>query len=114
MVIYALINVGLWQPLTTPNTNVIVVSSIIMIILSVGFFFMSLKRMQYQRIEQSAMFWISIGVLIYFASIFVMFTFLNWLISLNYENASDLFTMNRLLNIIHYLCFNIALWMKPE
>ncbi|MCE7993459.1 MAG: hypothetical protein HEP71_15840 [Roseivirga sp.] len=114
MAIYALMNVLFWQPLTTPNTNVIIVSCIIMITLSVGFFFIALNRMAYQRIERSAMFWISIGVLIYFSSIFVMFTFLDWLISLHFENASSLFTLNTLLNIIHYLCFNIALWMKPE
>ena len=70
--------------------------------------------MRYTQIERSAMFWTNIGVLVYFASSLVMFIYLTWLVPVNYHDVSNLLLVNVFFNTIHYLCFNIALWMDPE
>ncbi len=114
MLIFGILNLIIWQPLNTPNTNVIAVSGLIMITLSLGFLFSTLNRMRYRRIEKSALFWINVGVLLYFTSTLVMFVFLNGLVTVPVTYKIDILVLNIIFNIIHYLCFNIALWMKAE
>lgn len=114
MVVYAILNVIFFQPLTVPNTNVTIVSSVIMIVVSVLFFFRVLNEMRYAQIEKSAMFWISIGVLIYFASSLIMFFYLTGIAPAVLGDVEVVIMVNIFFNIIHYLCFNIALWMDPE
>ena len=112
--ILAFVNVLFWQPFSVPNTNVVTVVGIVFMFISISFFFRSLSKMLYRRIERSAMFWISIGVLVYFSSILLMFAYLNWLVPLGFDQTNNILFLNLFFNIIHYLCFNIALWMDPE
>lgn len=114
MIGYALLNTLIWQPLSVPNTNVVIVSGLIIISISTFFLFRTLDRMVYQHIEKSALFWISISVLVYFASTVLMFAFLTKLIPVEMNVTGSVLILNAIFNIIHYLCFSIALWMKPE
>ncbi len=111
---YALLNVYLWQPLSEPNTNVVLVSGVVLITMSTVFLFRTLNRMVYRHIEKSALFWISISVLMYFASTILMFAFLTRLIPVDMEITGSVLVLNAVFNIVHYICFGIALWMKPE
>jgi len=112
--LFALLNIVLWQPLNEPNTNATILTSIIMVIVAVSWFFLTLNEMRYSRIEKSSAFWICVGVLIYFSSSIVLFGFGNRLIEIELVDSISVWVIHILFNMIHYLCFNIALWMDPE
>lgn len=114
VIVFAMLNALLWQPLSSPNTNVVIVSGLILISISTLFLFRILNRMAYRHIERSAMFWISISVLIYFASTVLMFAFLTELVPWDMKVTGSVLILNAVFNVIHYICFTIALWMKPE
>lgn len=114
MIVYTLLNAFFWQPLTTPNTNVTTVNSIVFVGLALFWFFRILNELRYQYIERSSFFWINIGVLTYFSGSLVIFSFADWLDDIEFSDSVSVWIIHLILNIIHYLCFNIALWMKPE
>ena len=113
-IVFAVLNAVYVQPITTPNTNVVTVSGSIFIAASIVFLYRTLNHMTYTHIEQSALFWIITGVLIYFSSTVIMFVFLAKLTPVSMELMGTVLVLNASFNIIHYLCFNIALWMDPE
>lgn len=114
MLIYALVNVFFWQSLSSPNTNVTTVYSLVMILLSAQWFFMILREMKYDSLFRSSFFWINNGVLLYYSSSFVLFVFMFRVSNLDYHQIEIILYLNMFFNLIHYLCFNIALWMNPE
>lgn len=107
-------NALFFQAVFEPNTNVTTVSSVLLIGLSVSFLFRVLNDMRYDRLEKSAMFWINIGVLIYFSSSFALFTFGEELVPYSIESTINIWTLHIFFNVLHYIAFCIALWMKPE
>jgi hypothetical protein len=111
---FGIINVLFFQPLKEPNTNVTTSASIIYITMSVTYFFWVLSKMKYKRIEQSALFWFNIGVLAYFSGSLLLFSFADWLAHNSILDTINVWVVHIILNFIHYLCFNIALWMDPE
>ncbi|WP_422356697.1 hypothetical protein [Roseivirga pacifica] len=110
----AIANLLFWQSYNELNTNVIIVSSITLVVISVLSFFRILNKMVYTKIEKSSFFWINIGVLTYFSSSIVLFVFGDWLTQLDLEYSINVWLIHIFFNIIQYLCFNIALWMDPE
>lgn len=109
-----LINVLFDQPLHLPNTNMTTLISAIWILVSILYFFWVLNRMKYAKIERSALFWISIGLLVYYGSTFVLFAFGGQLVPVSLRETFSVWVLNVFFNTLHYLCFNIALWMDPE
>ncbi len=112
--LFGIANIIFWQPLTTANTNVTTVTSVLLIISSVALFFKILNDMRYKKIQKSALFWVNIGVLTYFSSSFILFNFADWLMPVSVEHSIDVWMLHIFFNVIHYLTFTIALWMKPE
>lgn len=110
----AVANLLFWQSYNELNTNVIITSSIALVVVSVLSFFRILNKMVYTKIEKSSFFWINIGVLIYFSSSIVLFVFGDWLTQLDLEFSINVWLIHIFFNTIQYLCFNIALWMDPE
>lgn len=111
---FGIINALFFQSVFEPNTNVITASSVLLIGLSLGFLFRVLNDMRYDRLEKSAMFWINIGVLVYFSSSFALFTFGEQLVPFSIESTINIWTLHLFFNFLHYIAFCIALWMKPE
>ncbi|MCE7993478.1 MAG: hypothetical protein HEP71_15935 [Roseivirga sp.] len=111
---FGIANALFFQSVFEPNTNVTTVSSVLLIGLSVSFLFRVLNDMRYDRLEKSAMFWINIGVLTYFSSSFALFTFGEKLVPFSIESTINIWTLHIFFNVLHYIAFCIALWMKPE
>lgn len=111
---FGIVNALFFQSVFDPNTNVTTVSSVLLIGLSVSFLFRVLNDMRYDRLEKSAMFWINIGVLVYFSSSFALFTFGEQLVPFSIESTINIWTLHIFFNVLHYIAFCIALWMKPE
>lgn len=111
---WALSNMMFWQDITTANTNVTSVLSLTLVLMSVLAFFKILSETIYSRIERSSFFWVITAIIIFFSSSFLLFAYSNWLKPISVENAMNVWLLHVFFNIIHYLCFNIALWMDPE
>lgn len=112
--VYSLMNTIFWQPLTIPNSNVTTALSIIMVSLSVCFYFRLLSQMKYKQLERSAVFWLNNGIVVYFAGSLLMFVYGEWLVDKENMISINIWLTHVFFLAIHYLCFNIALWMKPE
>ncbi|GAB5522500.1 MAG: hypothetical protein Roseis2KO_03720 [Roseivirga sp.] len=113
-VAFGIINALFFQSVFEPNTNVITTSSVLLVALSISFLFRVLSDMRYDRLEKSAMFWIDIGVLVYFSSSFALFNFGEELVPYSIESTINVWTLHIFFNVLHYIAFCIALWMKPE
>lgn len=113
-VVFGAVNALFFQSLQEPNTHVITTSSILLVGLSVWFLFRVLNDMRYDRLEKSAMFWINIGVFTYFSSSFVLFNFGEELVPYSIESTINVWTLHIFFNVLHYIAYCIALWMKPE
>lgn len=111
---FAIVNVILWQPLSVPNTNVTSLYSLIMMAYAIVWFFGVIKTMKYRSLFNSSFFWINAGVLVYFSSLFVLFFLMNQLVNLELIEVEVVLYLNLFFNLVHYLLFNIALWMDPE
>ncbi len=87
---------------------------IILIILSLLFFYNALRHLEFQRIERTFMFWISVAVLLDFAGSMLLDVFGNYI-----ANASDnvyftVWTIHTILNIPLYILYSIGLlWPNP-
>ena len=114
MVLIGVVNVLLFQGWHELNTNVTTVSSTIFIILAAVLFFRMLSEMRYVRIEKSSLFWINNGVIIYFSTSLLLFIFSATVVEISVEQSLSVWMIHLFVNIVHYLCFNIALWMDPE
>lgn len=111
---FGVVNVSFFQGWHELNTNVTIVISSVLIVLAITFFFRMLNEMRYHRIERSSVFWINNGVIIYFSSSLLLFVFSNWLVELSVNSALSVWLIHLGFNTVHYACFAIALWMKPE
>ena len=112
--IFALVNAFFWQPIDTPNTNITTVSFITWIVVPIFFFFQITTDLRYPKLEQSALFWINIGVFVFHAGSFIPITFWGKLVEMEFLSASELFYLHNFFNIIQYTTYLIAVCLKPE
>lgn len=109
---FALLNIVFWQDLLTANSNVTTLSSIVLVVLSLVYFYQTLKDTKLIHLEKSIMFWVSTAVLIYFSSTLVLFTFGNLLVSESISDTMSIWVVHVCFNIFYYSLFSIALWIK--
>ena len=112
--VFAILNVIFLQSYQTANTNVTVPTSLIFVGLSIFSFVTILNQTKYERLLSSSFFWSLIGIVIYFSSSLLLFLYANWLKNVTPEESITIWVLSVFFNSIHYLCFNIALWMDPE
>ena len=113
MVVFASLNIIFFQNIYEFNSNVIVASSVILIAFSFIYFYYLLNAGHHYPLESNYMFWISTGVLIYFSSSLALFCLTSYLLSLPIETQTIVWGIHAVFNILHYLAFTIALWLKP-
>lgn len=112
--VYGIANSIFWQSIKEPNTNITTVTSLLITSISIYSLFRILSTMKYSRVETSSFFWVVVGMLIYFPTSFMLFAYSNWLKPIDPQDSINVWVVHVIFNTIHYLCFNIALWMKPE
>ena len=114
MVVFALLNAIFFQQLTEFNSNVITVSAATMTILSLLYFYKLLKEVSHVSLESQPIFWINVGVLIYFSSSLVFFLASNSLAGKSLDIRGIVWGTHAIFNVFHYIAFSIALWVKPK
>jgi len=111
---FAILNSLVWQPLTTFNTNAISISSFLLIGFALAYFYKLLRDMEYAKLERNPWFWFNIGVLLYYSSSFLLFTFNNRVIVLEPEAASVLYAVHAFFHILQYVFYSLTLWIRPQ
>lgn len=86
--------------------------SLLLIIYSLVFFFIILRRTEYSNLFDDPMFWFNAAVLIYFSGNLFLFIFSNYILagSDNYFNA--MWVVHDVLNLGLNILFSLALWKR--
>lgn len=113
-VLFAVINTLFFQGLREFNSHVTFVECLLLIALAFTYFYVMLRDLKYRKLERNPMFWINVSVLTYFSGALVLFHLANELIPESMAIRGLVWGVHAIFNIVHYLLFGIALWVRPE
>lgn len=83
--------------------------SIVLVGFSLLFFYNALRYLEFQRIEQTFMFWISAAVLLYFSGNLLLDAFGNYIAAASDTVFFTVWSIHALFNIVLYLLYSVAL-----
>ncbi|MCI5080211.1 MAG: hypothetical protein MRY78_00890 [Saprospiraceae bacterium] len=89
------------------------VESLILIFFSLVFFYKTLQELQIRYLEKAPLFWISVGVLLYFSGSLFIFLFTNYVNSSN-QALFIIWGIHGIFGILLNLFYALALWTKPD
>jgi hypothetical protein len=92
------------------NTAFLAASSLVMIVLSLHYFYVLLTRLPTTDIHRFPMLWISFAVLFYYSGNFFQFLTTNYILAGDAGAARMLWILHNLLNILKNILFTIAIW----
>jgi hypothetical protein len=85
--------------------------SLLLILLSLMYFYQLLSRQEFMFIEKQGLFWINAGVLFYFS--ITIFLFMLWG-KISIVSRSDFYMIQSVTNIIANLLYSVGLLCKPQ
>lgn len=85
--------------------------SILLIVLSLVYFYDMLSRQEFTYIEKQGMFWINSGVLFYYAITIFLFMLYK---KMNAVDRTNYYMMQSVMNIIANLIYSVGLLCKPQ
>lgn len=112
-VTFAIYNTLYIQSIFTFNSNTVVVLSVLVIGITMVFFYDLLNLHHYTSLSSNNLFWISAGLLIYFASNLVLF-YINNLLNLSRSESYTIWGLHAIIHILLILFFTRAVWTQPE
>lgn len=113
-VVFAVLNTLFFQGLAQFNSNVTFIECLLLIALSLLYFYKLLHDMEYRALERNPMFWVNISVLTYFSGALVLFHVANDLIPEPLKVRGAVWGVHALFNVVHYILYAMALWVSPE
>lgn len=112
-VVYALYYATLNDNITSFNTYPRAVEGITVISMVILYFYSLLKSLKIVVLQRVALFWISVGGLIYFSGGLFIFIFSN-VILISDSMSFTIWAIHACLSITLYIFYTIALWIKPN
>lgn len=110
---FAIIDILYISDLQSFNPLARLVESLILITCSFFYLYKTLEELKIRRLEKEPMFWISAGLLIYFAGGFLIFISSNYIMPIKLT-LFLFWGLHAILNIILNLFYSIALWTEPQ
>lgn len=110
--IFYLVNLLFLQNIFEFNTNSNVAASLILIFLTLLFFYNLLNELPIVHIHKLPMLWISFATLVYYAGTLFLFLANNYLTRMAAPSHKLMWILHNLLNITKNLLFAIALWQS--
>lgn len=116
----AIINTFFFQSIWVWNSNIRTLEGIILIFLSLRYFFILLKQLIVAKPEKTFMFWFSIAILVYFSGNLLLFIYSNQITTLGIESkesealADQIIVINYILNILLYILYTVAFLCKEQ
>lgn len=112
-VVFAIANTVFFQSLAEFNSNVTFVECLLMIVLSIFYFYKLLRDLDHKKLERVPMFWVNMSVLTYFSGALILFHVANDLIPLPLKERGAVWGTHALFNIVHYFLYGVALYVQP-
>jgi hypothetical protein len=112
--IFAVVNSLFFQSLKQFNSNVTFIEGLLLIVLSIVYFYKLLRDLDHKKLERVPMFWINMSVLTYFSGALILFHVANDLIPLPLKERGAIWGTHALFNVVHYCLYGIALRVQPE
>lgn len=98
------------QPFDTFNDYARTLESIVIIALALLFFYRILVEMKIVRLEQSPVFWVNAGLLLYFSGGSLLFSLSNMMLRVDATKTIYLWGIHGMFYLVLYLLITIALW----
>jgi hypothetical protein len=111
-IIFCFINFTLFQGPWKFNSVSNVLASLILISFCLNYFFRLINDLPIVHIQQLPMFWISMGILTYYAGNFFLFLVKNYLLYGEDGSHRLMWVLHNLLNITKNILFAIGLWQS--
>ena len=111
--LFAMINAAWIDGLFNFNPHARALECILILLLTLTYFFRLLKDLRVGRLEKEPLFWISAGFLIYFSGAMLIFVVSEY-ISNSQEVMLTAWGIHGLLNIGANILYAVALWVKPH
>lgn len=102
------------QPFNSFNTNVIALASFVFIVLSIVYFYRLIQASSNEYFLQDPILWFSVGNLLYYSSMFILFVVVQKILNNRLEALYDVWILNAIFLIVLSICYSIALWVRPK
>ncbi len=112
--LFCVVNMLFFQSLFMFNSNATTVLGILVISLSLSYFYALLKEVKYTLLERNPMFWLNAGFLIYFSSNLLLFFINNSMFTKADEVSYLVWGLHAIVNFILVIFFTIAIWITPN
>lgn len=110
--VFCIFNTSFLQPYNTNNSYAKTIESILLIGLSIAYFFKLLRDAKVERLEKEPMFWINCAVLMYFSVDIFIFIFSNYMLGISERLATQIWVIHGIFLILfNVICF-FALWIS--
>lgn len=113
----ALANALWWQPVARGEFNTLPRATEALLLLGLAMFYLRqlLDELRIEHLSRHSMFWVTVGVLLYFSSTFWLFAADYWLASALPSGLYDqVWSLNYLGNAVFNLSLTIALWLPSD
>lgn len=110
---YALLDSLLFSSSTLFRPGQEVVESVL-VLGFVGLYFRKLLyELQVKSLKQEPMFWVSVGLFLYFLGYLQIALFSNYMLRYSIQLSASIWAINSILHILLHSCYCLALWMRP-
>jgi len=111
--ILSILNVLFFENLNEFNTLARAVEALLLIIISLMYFYSLLRDLSEKYLEQSPLFWVATSILIYFSGSFFIFIYGNYIMP-SAKLSLTFWAIHALFSILKYILFTVALWINPK
>lgn len=112
--VFCIVNMLFFQDIFTFNSNATTTLGLLVIFLSLSYFYALLKEVKYTLLERNPMFWLNAGFLIYFSSNLLLFFINNSMFTKPDEVSYLVWGLHAIVNIILVIFFTISIWITPD
>ncbi|MBL7727606.1 MAG: hypothetical protein JNM68_07975, partial [Dinghuibacter sp.] len=106
--VLSLLNLFLLQGMFKYPTHTLAIASLVMVLLTSGYFIALLRSNKLVRLSTEPLFWISVGAFLYHLCCIPLFIFFNYLLRTNIELCLIFFKITTVFNWIMYSSYTIA------
>lgn len=111
---FSAVNTFLIQGINNLNTNAIVSSGVLFIILSIMCFYQFLSDKVVSSRGKVAVIWFNSGVLLHYSATLILFFFVNNILTGRSDFLMLTWKLNVLLTVLLHICYSVSLWVKQK
>ena len=113
-VLFCLANSLFLQDVNSPNSNCFMIEAVLLIVWSGFYFYELFTSNEEERIWRIPEFWVSTGVLFFYAGTFFLMGLLNYLYKVDMGLAKKLYVINHVLNLLLYSLYAVGFICKAR